>query len=197
MSKAKKNLFDILGGVQKQLVVNKSRYNSFGRYNYRSCEDIVEAAKKVLPDDVALRLSDEIVEVSGRIYVKATASLTCGTDTISTYAFAREPEAKKGMDDAQVTGSTSSYARKYALCGLFAIDDSIDPDAEQKAKAEEWVVSYLKRIASVQNSEALMELQQKEHKALERIHNNYPDLAKKITQATDKVITKEGSDGNK
>lgn len=119
--------------IQQALKAPKGQYNSFGGYNYRSCEDILEAVKPILAkENVALVVSDEIVEVGGRIYVKATATLfepIIGGDTISVSAFAREEESKKGMDAAQLTGATSSYARKYALNGLFAIDDNRDADA--------------------------------------------------------------------
>lgn len=123
--------------IQQALKAPKGQYNSFGGYNYRSCEDILEAVKPILAKEkVALTISDEIVEVGGRVYVKAKATLYDATseadghiDTISVSAFAREEESKKGMDAAQLTGATSSYARKYALNGLFAIDDNKDADA--------------------------------------------------------------------
>lgn len=116
--------------IQGELKAPKSQENKFGGYKYRSCEDILEAVKPLLKKEkVTLTISDDIVEVGGRVYVKATATLSDGEDTISTSAFAREAETKKGMDDSQITGSASSYARKYALNGLFAIDDTKDADA--------------------------------------------------------------------
>jgi hypothetical protein len=119
--------------IQAELKVPKSQLNKFGGYSYRSCEDIVEAAKIVLSKyGYILTISDEIVEVGGRIYVKATATISDGNESISTSAFAREPETQKGMSDSQVTGAASSYARKYALNGLFAIDDTADSDATNK-----------------------------------------------------------------
>lgn len=119
--------------IQAELKVPKSQLNKFGGYSYRSCEDIVEAAKIVLSKyGYILTISDEIVEVGGRIYVKATATISDGSESISTSAFAREPETQKGMSDSQVTGAASSYARKYALNGLFAIDDTADSDATNK-----------------------------------------------------------------
>jgi hypothetical protein len=102
--------------------------NTFGKYKYRSCEDILEAVKPLL-GDLVLTISDDIVEVGGRVYVKATVSINSGSGSVSTTAFARESETKKGMDDSQITGSASSYARKYALNGLFCIDDTKDADA--------------------------------------------------------------------
>ena len=118
--------------VQSELKAPKGQYNSFGKYKYRSCEDIVEAVKPILAKYKALiMLDDEIVEIAGRFYVKATARfLDCESgDSTGVSAYAREDESKKGMDGAQVTGATSSYARKYALNGLLAIDDTKDADA--------------------------------------------------------------------
>ena len=118
-----------LNEIQVGLVANKSKRNSFGNYNYRSAEDILEALKPHLKKTVCvLNLSDDVVLVADRIYVKATATLIYGEESISSSAFAREPIAKKGTDESQVTGASSSYARKYALCGLFAIDDGVDAD---------------------------------------------------------------------
>lgn len=131
-------IYSQLAKVQQALKAPKNQRNNFGNYNYRSCEDILEAVKPLLiANDLALTISDEMVEVGGRIYVKATAILyaTDGNPTgayiqsITVSAFAREEETKKGMDSAQITGSASSYARKYALNGLFCIDDTKDPDS--------------------------------------------------------------------
>lgn len=125
-------VYDKLLAVQSELKAPKGQYNSFGKYKYRSCEDIVEAVKPILSKNrAALLLDDEIVEVGGRFYVKATAQFIDCEDGkgIEVHAFAREDESKKGMDGAQVTGATSSYARKYALNGLLAIDDTKDADA--------------------------------------------------------------------
>lgn len=115
----------LLAQIQKELKAPKSQRNSFGNYNYRNCEDIVEALKPLMDDDDKFTLSDEMVMVGDRFYVKATATFN---DNIVT-AYARESFDKKGMDASQITGSTSSYARKYALNGLFAIDDTKDSDA--------------------------------------------------------------------
>lgn len=116
--------------IQSELNAPKSRKNSFGNYNYRSCEDILEAVKPLLKKhECFLTLSDSIEAVGNRVYVKATATLTKGTTSITVTAFAREEETKKGMDSSQITGAASSYARKYALNGLFAIDDEKDSDA--------------------------------------------------------------------
>jgi hypothetical protein len=116
-----------LSAIQKELKAPKNLYSEFGNYNYRSCEDILNALKPLLGGSVIL-LTDEIVMLGERYYVKATATLMEGQESISTTAYAREALAKTKMDDAQVTGAASSYARKYALNGLFAIDDTKDAD---------------------------------------------------------------------
>ena len=120
--------------IQVELKAPKNLYNSFGKYKYRNAEGIQEALKPMEKTyNVTTILTDEMVEVSGRIYVKAIATIMdCETDEmISTTAYAREADAKKGMDEAQVTGATSSYARKYALNALFLLDDTKDVDSEE------------------------------------------------------------------
>lgn len=123
--------------IQNELKCNKGQYNSFGGYSYRSCEDILEAVKPLLSKyQLLLRISDEIVQVGDRYYIKATAEL-CDTETektVKSEAYAREPLEKTKMDAAQVTGTASSYARKYALNGLFLIDDTKDVDTEEYNK---------------------------------------------------------------
>lgn len=119
-----------LVNIQAELKAPKGQYNSFGGYKYRSCEDILEAVKPLLRTfGLYITISDSIEEVGGKVYVKATATISDGDNQISTTAYAREAETRKGMDDSQVTGTASSYARKYALNGLFAIDDTRDADA--------------------------------------------------------------------
>ena len=125
-------IYKKLSRIQCELVATKGQYNNFGKYSYRSCEDILEAVKPLLDKyDVAIVIKDDIVLVGDRFYVKATATLIDSDtgETVETSAFARESADKKGMDSSQVTGATSSYARKYALNGLFAIDDNKDADA--------------------------------------------------------------------
>lgn len=121
-----------LSKIQNEMNVKKGRYNKFGGYYYRSCEDILQTAKEVCGKyGCYVNVTDTIEYIEGRFYVKATAKVVdieTGESETAT-AFAREEESKKGMDGAQLTGATSSYARKYALCGLFAIDDSIDNDS--------------------------------------------------------------------
>jgi len=127
-----KTLREKLAVIQKSLVVPKTQYNPFGKFNYRSCEDILEAVKPLLTDGLCLTISDNIVQVGDRHYVQAIVTLTDGTDKIVVSAYAREEINKKGMDGSQITGAASSYARKYALNGMFLIDDTKDADAQQK-----------------------------------------------------------------
>lgn len=135
MEKENKNIFERLAIIQAKLKAPKDQYNSFGKYKYRSAEGILEAVKPILREqNCLLWITDEIVEVGSRVYVKATACFTC-CDTsglagpLQVSAYARESDTKAGMDCSQITGAASSYARKYALNGLFAIDDTKDADA--------------------------------------------------------------------
>lgn len=121
--------------IQSELKAPKGQYNSFGKYNYRSCEDILEGVKPLLAKHgLVLTIQDSIDLIGDRYYVKATATITDGKESISTSAYARESLDKKGMDASQVTGATSSYARKYALNGLLAIDDTKDADTMDNSK---------------------------------------------------------------
>jgi ERF superfamily len=121
-----------LNDIQQKLKAPKSQYNSFGKYHYRNAEDILEAVKPLLGAAI-LTLSDEIVSVGDRYYIKTTASFDNqdGKEPVSVTAFAREAFDRKGMDDSQITGAASSYARKYALNGLFLIDDTKDADSNE------------------------------------------------------------------
>ena len=143
-----------LSEIQQNLKAPKGQRNNFGKYDFRSCEDILKAVKPFL-GDLSLTLSDELV-FSGmledeivaagvtvktqRVYIKATATLSSGTDTITATAYAREASVKKGMDSSQLTGSTSSYARKYCLSGLFSIDSEADSDVTNKYDEDKTVV---------------------------------------------------------
>nr|DAK33569.1 MAG TPA: ERF superfamily protein [Caudoviricetes sp.] len=120
-----------LNTIQSLLKAPKDQYNKFGNYKYRNCEDILEAVKPLLfSQSCTLTISDEIVMIGTRYYVRATATIkNANGETEMTTAYAREDESKKGMDASQITGSTSSYARKYALNGLFCIDDTKDSDS--------------------------------------------------------------------
>jgi hypothetical protein len=140
--------------IQAELKAPKNQVNSFGKYKYRSAEDIIEAVKPILCKyGTALVVSDEVVQVGDRIYLKATASLLDGlNDIISVSGWAREEDVKKGMDAAQITGSASSYARKYALNGLFAIDDTKDADATNDHKDEIGEEKRMKLITLLENT---------------------------------------------
>ena len=166
----------ILQEIQQKLKAPKGQFNSFGGYHYRSCEDIVEALKPILAEyGAAIILSDEIVAVGERVYVKATATLKTKDTEYSTTAYAREPAAKKGMDESQITGAASSYARKYALNGLFGIDDTKDADTMDnrdytpKAKANPDVIKQINGCKSLNALSALYEMlsqtDQAKHKA--------------------------------
>ncbi len=115
--------------IQKELRAPKNQYNSFGKYNYRSCEDILEGLKECM-GDCSVILNDDVIMVGDRIYIKATATISLEGESISTSAMAREALIKKGMDESMITGTASSYARKYALNGLFCIDDTKDADTQ-------------------------------------------------------------------
>lgn len=120
--------------IQHKLKAPKGRKNNFGNYKYRSCEDILEAVKPLLAEEeCTLTLSDDMVAIGERIYVKAVATIRKGDESVTVTAYAREAETKKGMDDSQITGTASSYARKYALNGLFLIDDTKDADTDEYA----------------------------------------------------------------
>ena len=127
-----------LSEVQRSLNAPKNQRNDFGKYNYRNCEDILQAVKPLLGDAVIL-LSDDIQVVGDRVYVKATATFKSADESIEVTAFAREPLNRKGMDESQITGSASSYARKYALNGLLLIDDNKDADTMKAPDKEEVV----------------------------------------------------------
>ena len=133
------NIYEKLVDIQSKLKVGKSKHNDFGGFDYRSCEDILQAVKPMLNEHkLALLLLDELECVENRSYIKATAILTDGESEIKVSALAREPEKPKAkMDESQTTGSTSSYARKYALNGLLTLDDNVDSDTTNKGdKAE-------------------------------------------------------------
>ena len=135
------NIYEKLNKVQTRLVAPKGQYNSFGKYSYRSCEDILESVKPLLAElGLALLLNDSVEQVGGWFYIKCTATLINiekPEEQASASAFAREPESRKGMDAAQVTGSTSSYARKYALAALLAIDDNKDSDYTNRGETSQ------------------------------------------------------------
>ena len=127
MSEKAKNIYAELARIQQELKAPKNLYNSFGQYKYRNAEGILEAVKPLL-NGLALIINDEPVTIGNRYYIKATVMITDGENSVSTSAYAREDEAKRGMDGCQITGSCSSYARKYALNALLMIDDAKDSD---------------------------------------------------------------------
>lgn len=131
MAESKTN-WQVLAEIQSELKAPKGQYNSYGGFKYRSCEDILEAVKPILKKhDATIMLSDSIEQIGDRIYIKATATFYSGAMPIVATAYAREPETKKGMDESQITGTASSYARKYALNGLLLIDDTKDSDTDE------------------------------------------------------------------
>ena len=145
-----------LNEIQTKLKAPKGQYNNFGKYKYRSLEDITEAVKPLLLiAGATLTLQDDIKEIGGRIYVEATATLTDIEDNsqVSVKAFARESETKKGMDDSQITGTASSYARKYALNGLFAIDDTKDADTDEYTARSKQTVKKQSGLTKEQKQE--------------------------------------------
>jgi hypothetical protein len=131
--------------IQAEVQAPKNKFNSFGKYAYRSAENIIEAVKPIInPKGYHLILSDEMVIIGERYYIKATATISNGEKSYSATSYAREPEEKKGMDSAQISGTTGSYSRKYALNGLFALDDHKDSDATSTETKPNVVVEEIK-----------------------------------------------------
>ena len=192
-------MVDKLMRIQAKLKAPKGQRNTFGNYNYRSCEDILEAVKPLLAEEgCALTLSDEIELIGDRYYIKATATLKSDKEEIQVSAYAREEQAKKGMDSAQVTGATSSYARKYALNGLFCIDDNKDPDtdeytkqkkkAQESAKAEEKITAEMEKnaieLASDREVKTFMDM-------CEKLGVDFKQIGKQAGATSLKAMTKE------
>lgn len=151
------SIYEKLGKIQSQLKAPKNQYNAFGKYSYRSCEDILEALKPLLAETkTILTIADDIVQITDRYYIKATATLVDieTGEKIETSAWAREEENKKGMDASQITGSASSYARKYALNGLFCIDDTKDSDATNTNTTQGEISPSTKQNNNVRNKPA-------------------------------------------
>jgi len=170
---------NILHEIQQELSVPKNQYNKFGGYNYRSCEDIVEAVKKLLPGGVTLTLFDHLESHADRVFVKAGAKLSCGDSFITGHGCAEVAKEQKGMQAAQITGSASSYARKYALNGLFCIDDTKDADAtnqhevmtSKQVKIE--VEKSLEIIKGATEEEQTKELGRVEYKRIKAITGHH------------------------
>lgn len=147
--------------VQSKLAVPKGQVNSFGGYKYRSCEDILESVKPILAElKASISISDDMVMLGDRFYVQAVATITFADgSSASGVAYAREPLNKKGMDEAQITGATSSYARKYALNGLLAIDDTKDADTkDNRESAPEPVELNLEHVTALSTAPTMEEL---------------------------------------
>jgi len=135
MDNEKKEFYKKLSQIQQDIKAPKNKKNTFGNYNYRSCEDVMQAFKEINKQyNFVLNVSDEIINVGDRYYIKAIATLSDGENSITGTGYAREDENKKGMDLSQLTGACSSYARKYALNGLFCLDDTKDPDTDEYEK---------------------------------------------------------------
>lgn len=150
-----KTILAKLGKIQQELKAPKNQRNNFGGYNYRSCEDILEAVKPLLKEQkLVMNISDELVYIGERYYIKATAILTDieSNDQFINVAYAREEETKRGMDCSQITGTASSYARKYALNGLFLIDDTKDADTDEFQKQQQEKKATLKQIEILENN---------------------------------------------
>jgi hypothetical protein len=144
--------------IQSELKAPKNQYNSFGKYKYRNCEDILEAVKPLLAKyDCKLIISDEVVNIGTRFYIKATAKFKSEDGVVTVSALAREEESKKGMDGSQVSGAASSYARKYCLNGLFLIDDTKDADSQAPVKSD---TSVMQKIASATSKAELTNIWQ-------------------------------------
>lgn len=173
------NIYEKLAFIQANLRAPKNQHNSFGKYNYRSLEDISEAVKPILSQvKVTLTISDEPIMIGDRIYIKAVAILTNAeepTQTIVNTAYARESLTKKGMDDSQITGATSSYARKYCLNGLFCIDDNKDADSmapeTQNLKLTEFQAKEISELISKSGTDLAAFLK---YAAADRIENIAP-----------------------
>ena len=197
------NVYLKLVKVQNELKAPKSQFNKFGNYAYRNCEDILEALKPLLNEVKAIvNISDEIVLVGERYYVKATVKFIDAEtgEVVEASAMAREEESKKGMDSSQLTGSTSSYARKYALNGLFAIDDTKDADTtntHDKGNVKSLSEAQLKRMyaigknAGYENSKVDSMINQKYNKkACDMTKEEYDNVVEglqKIVDAKNKV----------
>ena len=171
------NIYEKLSSIQNELVVTKNQRNNFGNYNFRSAEDILEASKPICKRySTVLRVSDEMITKNERVYVEATATLfDFEGNCIEATASAREPQTQKGMNEAQITGSASSYARKYALGGLFNLDDNKDADATNKHGKEKPSVpktTYVPKMTLVQKDK-IIKLQQEGKTDLDKVLQYY------------------------
>jgi hypothetical protein len=188
--------------------VGKSRYNKFGNYHYRSAEDIVDAVKTLLPEGASLKITDKMIMLGDRYYIEATAMLLYKDGIEEACGYAREAEIQKGMSEGQITGSTSSYARKYALNGLFAIDDGVDADSQNNGQLPPKAPNMPKVLTPEQKLEAankkaqaiiteykackdlsmLADVQEKYHSELKRFNEGYNDIFNQINTVGLQVI---------
>ena len=175
-----KTLHEKLVEIQHDLEAPKNQFNSFGNYKYRSCEDILKALKTHLQKHkLVLTLTDSIVDIGNRVYVKSTTRITDGADIIQVEGWARESLTKKGMDESQITGASSSYARKYALNGLFCIDDTKDADTMDNAvQSMPQASNVAKRGNSVRNNAT------PEQEMRDRIMQKLQDLDMSLEEVT-------------
>jgi len=178
------NLIKELVKIQKTLKAPKNQYNSFGKYKYRNCEDILNAVKPLLPENITTYTTDEIVLIGDRYYIKSYAVFTDGTNKVEVNGFARESLTKKGMDDSQITGTASSYARKYALNGLFDIDDSKDADTDEhtnqtKAEINPDLLLVIKEATTEEELRKIWE----EHKTVKGLGKEITKRKNEITQS--------------
>jgi hypothetical protein len=186
------NIFEKLVNIQSELKAPKGQYNSFGKYKYRSAEDILEAVKPLChTHGTVLTISDELVYLGDRYYIKATAKLNdIRSGAIENTAYAREEESKKGMDGSQITGTASSYARKYALNGLFAIDDTKDADTDEHAnqtkqeetKASKGQLELFKTLLNNDDTKISAYLEYFKVKSIDDLTNEQINKAVKIIQ---------------
>jgi len=164
--------------IQNELKAPKNQYNNFGKYKYRNCEDILEAVKPLLSKHGCLLLITDDIQIYGeRVYVKSTVEFNDGKLKYQTSALAREPLNKKGMDESQITGACSSYARKYALNGLFLIDDTKDNDSDElKNQQQEKAIEVVSKIIKdIPKCDSLDELQM--------LWESYPEYHNEIKTA--------------
>tara|TARA_R110000868_G_scaffold304420_3_gene564942 strand:+ start:1496 stop:2071 length:576 start_codon:yes stop_codon:yes gene_type:complete len=178
--------------IQAEVQAPKNKFNSFGKYAYRSAENIIEAVKPIInPKGYHLILSDEMVIIGERYYIKATATISNGEQSYSATSYAREPEEKKGMDSAQISGTTGSYSRKYALNGLFALDDNKDSDAtstetKPNVVVEEIILTDDERIELINSLGACTELGH-----VKELWNNLDPKYQAIKQVRNLVTTRK------
>ena len=194
------NVYEKLIAIQSELKAQKSQYNSFGKYAYRNCEDILEALKPLLKEHKStIYIADEIVTVLDRFYIKATVTFIdaeTGEKIINT-AYAREEECKKGMDGSQVTGASSSYARKYALNGMFAIDDTKDSDfTNTTTKGDNSALSeaQIKRLLAIASK---VNISADDVKVVVAKKFGVQDLRKMNKQQYDEICSRLEKKGNK